>query len=283
VRLYWTVTLVICLTLLAGCASAGSQASAAGSGTPTVAPFFAGAPAPRARQADPAAAALPSVAPLFRAETITPRPTRTRRPPATVSAARGALGSAYTETVIYDDGLVAGWTVEHSVGVKYDLADTTHAFAGSNAIAITPTEDFGALFITLSAAATQSYPRDAVLGIGFQLNAGSKTIAARDLAVTIVGSNALKYYAPDDKSVNLNGLNFFSETRLYFLDVNRSLTPETWVEIVVWLNELPYDPDYANVTGIYIKSDAGFRQTYYIDKVMLILRASRATPAQGGA
>ena len=176
-----------------------------------------------------------------------------------------------------------GDVIEHSAGVKVDLADATHAFEGSTAISITPVEDFGSLFITLSAGAAQSYPRDQVLGVSFQLNPGAGTITARDLAVAIVGSNALKYYSPDDKSVSQDASTFFSETRLYYLDVNRSITPETWIEIVVWLDKLPYDPNYANVTGVYIKNDAGFRQTFYIDKVLLILRPKGATATPGGA
>ena len=63
----------------------------------------------------------------------------------------------------------------------------------------------------------------------------------------------------------------FSETRLYFLGINRDIPPETWVNVEVWLDDLQYDPIYEYVTGFYIKNDEGFGQTFYVDAVRIIM------------
>ena len=47
--------------------------------------------------------------------------------------------------------------------------------------------------------------------------------------------------------------------------------PDTWVELVVWLDDLPYDPDYTYVTGLYLKNDKVFQQTVYVDRVALLI------------
>ena len=64
----------------------------------------------------------------------------------------------------------------------------------------------------------------------------------------------------------------FSETRLYFLDIKHTIPPDTWVEVVVWLDQLIYDPPYKYVTGVYIKNDQGFFNTFYVDHVSLLVR-----------
>lgn len=46
---------------------------------------------------------------------------------------------------------------------------------------------------------------------------------------------------------------------------------DTWVNVVVWLNKLEFDPPYQYVTGFYLKSDVDFRSTYYLDQVALIM------------
>jgi hypothetical protein len=40
---------------------------------------------------------------------------------------------------------------------------------------------------------------------------------------------------------------------------------------VVWLDDLEFDPPYRYVTGFYLKNDIGFRNTYYVDQVALLL------------
>jgi len=116
-----------------------------------------------------------------------------------------------------------------------------------------------------------------VLGVSFWLNSGDAPVRPDDLAVTVVGSDAFPFWIAGDDSVAINNpaaneeLPTFSETRLSFLHVDRTLPPQTWIKIEVWLDELLYDPDYTYVTGFYVKNDASFFQTVYIDDVALLL------------
>lgn len=178
---------------------------------------------------------------------------------------------------LYDDTLNTDWVPEHSDMTKYDLASTDFIHAGKKAIKITPTNDYGRFFLTVGKDARKTYPRDRVLGFSFWLNGGASTIATSDLAVTVVGSNQYAYWVIDDQSVKIDTpvtveSPLFSETRLYYLHFNRSIPPDTWVEVVVWLDDLLYDPDYKYVTGMYIKNDEGFVGPYYIDDVQLLVQ-----------
>jgi hypothetical protein len=178
---------------------------------------------------------------------------------------------------LYGDTLNVDWSAERSGKVKYDLASTAFVHSGKNAIMVTPTDDFGRFFLTVRKNAQKIYPRDRILGISFWLNGGDNTIGTSDLAVTVTGSNQYIYWTADDTSVKINvavtaDSPLFSETRLYYLHINRSIPPNTWVEVVVWLDDLRYDPIYTYVTGMYIKNDEGFFGPYYIDDVQLLVR-----------
>lgn len=180
------------------------------------------------------------------------------------------------EIVVYDDALDPNWTAEQSSAVSYDLAATSYTYSSTTAIAITPDKEFGRFFLTVRPETTVAYRSDQVLGISFWLSGGDKLIENDDLAVTVIGSNDYTYWVANDTSIPIEGeitedLPLFSETRLYFLDVNHSIPAGTWVEIIVWLDELVYDPDYNYITGIYLKNDADFLQTFYIDRVSLLL------------
>ena len=57
--------------------------------------------------------------------------------------------------------------------------------------------------------------------------------------------------------------------RLFYnhLGLNDAVPAHTWVQVSFYLNKLIYDPIYKYFTGFYIKNDAGFRGTVYIDDV----------------
>jgi len=148
---------------------------------------------------------------------------------------------------------------------------------GKKAIMVTPTADFGQFFLTVRKDALKIYPRDRILGVSFWLNGGANSIATSDLAVTVTGSNQYAYWVADDTSVKVDSpvtpeAPLFSETRLYFLHINHTIPPNTWVEVILWLDDQIYDPDYANVTGMYIKNDKGFLNPYYIDDIQLLVQ-----------
>jgi hypothetical protein len=78
--------------------------------------------------------------------------------------------------------------------------------------------------------------------------------------VTVLGSNSYTYWVEDDISVKSIYEPVFSETRLYYLGVNRTIPPNTWVKVELWLDERIYDPDYRYVTGFYIKNEASLNK-----------------------
>lgn len=181
------------------------------------------------------------------------------------------------ERPVYSTVLDKNWTLEHSAGVTYLLGETAYTHGGTVAAAVTPTKDYGTFFFTVRPTSTTIYPRNRVLGLRFWLSGGSHPIYNDALAVTVVGSNKYPYWVANDNSVTINATvtpesPLFSETRLYFLGINRTIPPHTWVEIDVWLDDLRYDPDYSYVTGMYIKNDAKFLQTYYIAQMRLLIK-----------
>ena len=279
----WFV-LGLMVMLLTGC---GSDAAASGAALelPTISAYFGSDPlaATPARET-PQPDTVPTNSRYFQPNAFTPPPTRTRRPTPTLAASKIrepsgtviAIGQApaasrIVTTTIYDEQLNKNWTIDFSTGMDIQLGDTARAHQGSKAIAITPLQDYGKALFTVREGVTQTYPYSAVLGVTFWINSGADQLNTDSLVVTVIGSNDYGYYLPNDKSVATDNQRFFSETRLYYLSVNRDLPPNTWLEITVWLDSLPYDPLYKNVTGVYLKNDAGFRQTFYIDQIDLLM------------
>ena len=237
--------------------------------TPTVAALF---------LAQPSKAASPTA--KGQGVPITLQPTPQTNNQATTAATQ-AQAAVYPAVVIYDDQLNASWSVEQSANSAINLAATDLNFqsldrqqahsSGATSIAITPQADYGTLFFTVRPESGAVYQRQSVLGVSFWLNSGSSGIGPADLAIAVVGSNVFAYWTPDDQSVFPDKKGAFSETRLYFLKINRTIPPHTWLNLVVWLNDLQYDPVYQYVTGFYLKNDVGFRSTYYLDQVALLM------------
>jgi hypothetical protein len=233
-------------------------------------------------QADQNVAALPTptVAGLFHPVTptsVAPIGTQTEptHPVPTAVPAATATPQPLKELPIYDEQLRKNWSLANSDGMTFALDEAHVVSSGKVAAKITPTKDFGMLFFTVRKQSNEEYLRKQVLGVKFWLNSGPNGIRTSDLAVTVVGSNDFPYWVNDDTSVKVTGrvtqdLPLFSETRLYFLGINRDIEPNTWVEVDLWLDDNQYDPDYTYVTGIYIKNDKGFRGPFYIDRVSLI-------------
>lgn len=179
--------------------------------------------------------------------------------------------SQYRLEYIYEDGLSPGWTTFDSWDVKYSLSDTDFVYRGNEAIAVSPLQDFAGFFIHLERRSDREILREDVAGFSFWINSGESEPAPYQLAATIVGSNEYPYWVEDDQSVDIDYEDsFFSETRLSLLDFNRQLQPGTWYQVIIWLENLPFDPDYQYITGFYIKNDTGFKETFYLDDISLI-------------
>ena len=183
-------------------------------------------------------------------------------------------------TTIFGDGLNPNWKFIRSQGMDFErIRDASNVHSGNEALMISPVQDFSSLYLVVDSESQETYRHDEVLGISFWLSGGDDLIATDELAVTVLGSNAYPYWEADDNSVDLAG-DSFSESRLYDLDINRSIPPQTWVEVVVWLDNLIYDPDYEYVTGFYVKNGEGYLNTFYIDDVNLLMLAGEVSELQ---
>lgn len=213
----------------------------------------------------------PSVAPVFLAhEAPTTRPLPTSAPPLAITTRAPAPADNLTSMLVFDDALAAGWSLDASERATVDIADSRYVHSGRRSIRLTPTGAFGRLFFTVAKGSRAAFERADITAVSLWLYTGDGAVGPSDLAITIIGSNDYTYYVPDDDSVITNEERFFSETRLYYLGITRDLPPDTWVEVLIWLDDLPYEPDYTYITGIYLKNDQAFRQTVYIDDVALL-------------
>jgi hypothetical protein len=209
---------------------------------------------------------------------LLPEPTRTAQPAPTVPAASMTQTAVPSDAnlvaiPIYDDRLREGWSLEPSFRMVYDVQHDSFVNRGSYAIEAQAEDPFASLYFTIQEDSGQVFLRDRVLGLRFLLSGGESEIGNQQLAVSVVGSDAQPYWLADDNSVAPSpnttiDAPLFSETRLAFLSINVVPVGE-WVEVVVWLDELIYDPYYTYVTGFYLKTDELPR--FYIDQVELIV------------
>ncbi|MBP6471766.1 MAG: hypothetical protein KBE23_04660 [Chloroflexi bacterium] len=275
-----TIWVLFFLWLFTGCQSttSGTVITVVPLPTPTTFLFFTQTEAPTAYETRTNAqlTAVPTVAGIF-SERNTPVPTLTKTPFPTYPPLRPNFSSTDTITkTIYDDALNENWTILEDTGAIFDTASEIRVHSGQRSIAFTPEIDFSTLFFTVKPETRVSYPFSEVVGIDFWLNSGDDYLQLDELAVAVVGSNDYYYWVADDKSVAFPQGESFSETRLYFLGLNRSIPPETWVEVYLPMESLVYDPEYQYVTGFYLKNDAGFANTIYIDDINFLMTPNLA-------
>lgn len=237
-----------------------------------------------------AVAATPTLAHFFtQRDTSTPRPAATSRPTLRPSATAAALTPTRTplpeqaeadivEETIYADQLNSRWEIVEGMGMEITPAEAEMA-RGQMALEVKPLQGFGKLVFAVKEDSSP-YLRSNVLGFSFWLYS-SDYIDVEDLAVSIQGSDLLSYWDANDQFLAVNGEPLFSETRLYFLGLNRSIPPDTWTQIEIWLDDLLYDPDYEYVTGLYIKNDTGYLNTFFVDDVQVIQIEDGADPRPG--
>lgn len=199
-------------------------------------------------------------------------PTSTAYPTATPKPAEPTPApQTYRDISLYNDQLDPNWSLGKSAGLTYDTQSTSTVYTGTTSISVVPEQGFGILFFTVNENTNQTYLRNDVLGLRFRVNSGNDYLALEDMAVSILGSNVIPYWAEEDKSVESTiGEYPFSETKLYFLGFNEDIPPNTWVDVEVWQDNLLFDPDYLYVTGFYIKHGDGYRTNYFVDDVALI-------------
>ncbi|MCB9420716.1 MAG: hypothetical protein H6667_12990 [Ardenticatenaceae bacterium] len=216
----------------------------------------------------------PTLHPLFsHGPTAEPQPTSTPRPTREEPVSAPPRVDAYEnakELPVFSDELAPNWSLDISWDLDYEIvSDVAHS--GTNSIKVTPKKEEAGLYFTVKEDANRAYSRDEVLGISFWLYSGEDIIETDDLAVTVTGSNQYPYWASGDDSVpSPDDLPPFSETRLYYLNINRDIPAETWVLVELWLDDREFDPVYEYVTGLYIKNDADLIRPFYVDDVNII-------------
>lgn len=176
---------------------------------------------------------------------------------------------------IYGDDLNVNWTLENSREVEYSLNDDFFVYDGVSSLAYKPKVEYADLAFTVKEDANEFYLRDDVLAIRFWLYSNDDYVDTDDLLVSVVGSNDFRYWVDGDDSVKVQDSRpLFPATRLYYLNVEEDIPPNTWFQIEVWLNDLLFEPEYEYVTGVYIKNDEDFFQRIYIDEMELVLRVN---------
>lgn len=263
------VRLAILLCLIVVLASCGRRLSVdtvpTGFPTPTVAPFF---------------LERPTATPFIPPPTRTPFPTR---PPVTPTA---ETWSGQTNDIrslqvlpVYRDALSTGWSITSSALLgSLTLTQTNVVALGQYAIAVTPSKSTGILFFTITPDSGIELRRDQVAALRLRLSGGDTPIANDGMTISVVGSNRVPYWEPNDDSVSLEGRvtdstePLFPETRLYFLGLNRAIAAGEWAEIYVWLDDLIYEPEYTYVTGFYLKTSSDLVTKYYVDQVEWLIR-----------
>jgi hypothetical protein len=205
-------------------------------------------------------------------------PQPTANPTTIAQATITALGEDKLIVVpVYNDALSAGWSLTNSVQTTINVKDQEYVDQGRFAIKAQPQLTTSILYFTLDKTVTKYLLRNKVQALRFYLSGGDYALDKDSMTVAVIGSNAYPYWVKNDTSVKIDGRvtndqPVFSETRLYYLGINKSIPPKTYVKVTLWLNDRIYDPPYTYVTGFYIKTDKTAAPTFFIDNVSLLLQ-----------
>jgi hypothetical protein len=122
--------------------------------------------------------------------------------------------------------------------------------------------------------AATPYLRDDIIGVAFWLYTGSEPLALDDLALVVTGSNEFPYWSAVDESIDLDEFDPTFEDTRFELGFNRPISASTWIQVILFLDDLAYDTDYMYITGLNLVNNAGVSRTFLIDELLFILRGS---------
>jgi hypothetical protein len=210
-------------------------------------------------------------------DTTTPHATLTPFPTVGLPNPRTKLTNI-RYVMIYSDEFNPDWELAKTTDVNTNIGATTLFNEGTQSIAISPKIGLSRTSIVVREDALKKYPRDIILGFRFWINPANGYIKPSNLMINVIGSNAYSYYVEGDDSVKKSNDPEFSETPLDLLGNDQVMSPETWVEVVVLLDDLVYVPDFEYIVGFYIKYAEGFIQTLYIDDIQLIIKEGEFIP-----
>ena len=171
-------------------------------------------------------------------------------------------------TSIYDDTLNTPWRISTD-RTAFEFAENT-AYSGDSSLRITPQDDFAAFLVVTDSEITAPYLRDDVIGFRFQLSGGRQPIDINALGIAVQGSNEQFFWSSEDSSALTEDIPSFSESRLFNFGITEEIPANEWGEVVVYLDDLIFDPTYEYFTGFYIKNDPAFSGPFYIDQIEII-------------
>jgi hypothetical protein len=248
--------MMIALSLTA-CATPTPEMVPATFDAPTLSPFF----EPRT----PSVAVRPTRTPIeWGSRTLIPGST-------SVPSSTIASGRKLVDVFLYDDALADEWLLDAPSDAVVDLGHTSRAYSGERCIAITPQGDYRRILLGLRPESEVSYPAERVAGVRLAIGSGENGLDPTDMAITVLGSNAYSHWVDDDDSVTIDQERFFSESRLYYFGVSQRIPPDSWFEVEIDLGDLPYQPEFEYLTALYVKNDAGFYDTFYLDDIRLLI------------
>jgi hypothetical protein len=260
-----TITLLnlILVLILSGCVPRAAEPAVYNYPTPTVSPNF------NNRQNSTGAR---EVSGLFSgSQQPTPPVSAEISQPATARPAAAAVEKV-SHLPVYMDEVHPSWIIQRTKGSEINAFSRELVYEGASSLEYSPGEGASLLYFVVKENSAEAYPLEKVVGLTFWLNSGAEGLNNDELAVTVLGSNDYPYWVPNDRSVTSHLDPVFSETRLYYLGVDRPIPPNSWAKVELWMDERIYDPDYTFVTGFYIKVAESLRHTIYLDDIQLVLR-----------
>lgn len=222
----------------------------------------------------------PTIATFFGlAHTATPKPTRlpslTPNPAIPLFSLRDA-----GKVTIYSDGFNPNWFFTTTQGEDANPRSRILVYNGLFSLAITPQKSGSHVFFLVQTNSEQVYPRAQVHGFQFRLNPGTHPLPISDLSVSILGNQEqVEIRDPLTLGESLDQF-IFTDAYVYIPDANPSIPPNTWTEVVVWLDDPISAPEFDYITGLSIRRQEAFMQTFFLDDVQLIVAGSKLLPTQ---
>ena len=198
-------------------------------------------------------------------------PTATIAPTHTPEPSPTATPDPHSPTfdlAIFDEDLRDGWTVENSWGLDIAREDAT-VKSGNHALAITPKQPYSGLFFSAKANQPTTYRQQQFLSLTFWLNPGSTPLDPARLTIALTGSDEFNFWSRETSSAPQDDTPLTSEIPLTVLGFSKPFPANEWTRVEFWFQQT-HVPNFANITGAYLKTNQPDTPTFYVDDVMLV-------------
>jgi peptidoglycan/xylan/chitin deacetylase (PgdA/CDA1 family) len=187
-----------------------------------------------------------------------------------ISTTQGAI--TVPARLVYDEELDPVWTVRTSPDVQFDLASEEEVHTGSLALAYTPGEGLASFALQVRPNVAAPYLRDDIVGLAFWLYTGDQPLAPDDLALVVTGSNEFPYWSAVDDSIDQDEYEPTFEDDRFDLNFNQVISPSTWIQIVLFFDDLAYNTGYVYITGVNLVNNVDVTREFVLDELVFILR-----------